>query len=52
LTLLSSAMRAMNHALEELAAGRAAPGVLDFAELREIVGFSEYDREQARYRLD
>jgi 2-methylisocitrate lyase-like PEP mutase family enzyme len=52
LTLLSSAMRAMNHALEELAAGRAGAGVLDFSELREIVGFSEYDREQARYRLD
>ncbi len=52
LTLLSSAVRAMNHALAELAAGRAPAEVLDFSELREIVGFPEYDREQARYRLE
>jgi hypothetical protein len=52
LTLLSSAVRAMNAALADLAAGIPARGVLDFAELREIVGFPEYDREQRRYRDD
>jgi 2-methylisocitrate lyase-like PEP mutase family enzyme len=49
LTLLSAAARAMRDALSDLAAGRAARGVLDFAELRAIVGFDAYDRERARY---
>jgi 2-methylisocitrate lyase-like PEP mutase family enzyme len=31
------------------AAARSARGVLDFAELRAIVGFDAYDRERARY---
>lgn len=52
LTLLSSAIRAMNQALAELAAGEPASGVLDFAELRETLGFPDYDREQQRYRHD
>ena len=52
LTLLSSAIRAMNQALAELAGGTPAQTVLDFAELQEIVGFPDYDREQARYRHD
>jgi 2-methylisocitrate lyase-like PEP mutase family enzyme len=50
LTLLSAAVRAMNQALEDLAQGNPVAGLLDFAELREIVGFPEYDREQERYR--
>jgi 2-methylisocitrate lyase-like PEP mutase family enzyme len=50
LTLLSSAVRAMNQALADLASGDPAAGVLEFSELREIVGFPEYDQEQARYR--
>ena len=50
LTLLSSAVRAMNQALADLASGDPATGVLEFSELREIVGFPEYDQEQARYR--
>ena len=52
LTLLSVAVRAMNQALADLAQGNSVDGLLDFAELREIVGFSEYDREQERYRPD
>ncbi len=52
LTLLSSAVRAMDEALADLAAGNPARGVIDFEALRETVGFTEYDREQARYRDD
>ncbi len=53
LTLLSSSIRAMNEALEDLASGSpGGQGVLDFEALREIVGFPDYDREQARYRSD
>jgi 2-methylisocitrate lyase-like PEP mutase family enzyme len=52
LTLLSSAVRAMDEALADLAAGNPARGVIDFEALRETVGFTEYDREQARYKDD
>ncbi|MCS5638648.1 MAG: isocitrate lyase/PEP mutase family protein [Myxococcota bacterium] len=49
LTLLSRAVQAMNQALADLASGDLASGGLEFSELQEIVGFPEYDREQARY---
>jgi 2-methylisocitrate lyase-like PEP mutase family enzyme len=49
LTLLSSAARAMQAALADLAAGRPASGVMSFAELQAIVGFPEYDAALARY---
>ena len=52
LTLLSCAIRAMNEALAELADGQSPAGLLDFDDLREIVGFNEYDREQARYESE
>ncbi len=52
LTLLSSAARAMEAALADLAAGRPPAGLLEFGRLREIVGFGEYDAESARYRVD
>ncbi|MAI25612.1 MAG: carboxyvinyl-carboxyphosphonate phosphorylmutase [Spirochaeta sp.] len=52
LTLLSRAIQAMNEALSELAEGRSPAVKLDFADLREIVGFDGYDAEQARYRSD
>ncbi|MGH0036835.1 MAG: isocitrate lyase/PEP mutase family protein [Myxococcota bacterium] len=52
LTLLSAAARAMREALADLAAGREVGGLLDFAELREIVGFDAYDRERLRYDPD
>jgi 2-methylisocitrate lyase-like PEP mutase family enzyme len=50
LTLLSAATRAMNDALRALGRGDAVPGLLPFAELREIVGFDAYDAELARFR--
>jgi 2-methylisocitrate lyase-like PEP mutase family enzyme len=51
LTLLSAAMKAMESALAELAAGRH-PDVLlkDFADLREVVGFEDYYRDEDRYK--
>ena len=52
LTLLSRAIRAMNEALSDLAEGRPPAGLLDFEDLREIVGFDDYDLEQARYKSE
>jgi 2-methylisocitrate lyase-like PEP mutase family enzyme len=52
LTLMSSAVRAMMDALESLRAGETPERMVDFATLREIVGFPEYDREQQRYAVD
>ncbi|AXI48270.1 carboxyvinyl-carboxyphosphonate phosphorylmutase [Sulfitobacter sp. SK012] len=46
LTLLSAAMKAMNAALVDLAAGRSAQEhLLDFADLRAQIGFEEYHRK-------
>ena len=50
LTLLSSAVRAMTDALEALRDGQPVTGPLPFEQLREIVGFPEYDSELERYR--
>jgi 2-methylisocitrate lyase-like PEP mutase family enzyme len=52
LTLLSAAVRAMQTALGDLAAGRPPAGLVGFETLREVVGFPDYDREQERYRTD
>jgi 2-methylisocitrate lyase-like PEP mutase family enzyme len=52
LTLLSSAIHAMQESLAALAEGREPTGLLDFEVLREIVGFPAYDQESARYRSD
>jgi 2-methylisocitrate lyase-like PEP mutase family enzyme len=49
LTLLSSAIRAMQQALAALGRGETPEGLLDFPTLREVVGFDDYDREAARY---
>lgn len=49
LTLLSSAVAAMREALEALAAGRSPERRVDFATLRGIVGFDDYDRLLATY---
>jgi len=50
LTLFSAAIGAMSRALDVMAEGRTHPtGLLDFEELREVVGFTDYDAEQARY---
>lgn len=48
LTLLCSAITAMQQALTELKAGRY-PEHIDFATLREITGFNEYHRQEERY---
>lgn len=49
LTLISSAITAMNRALAELARGESPSDRLAFPELREIVGFPAYHEEQERY---
>ncbi len=49
LTLLSCAARAMQEALATLAAGNHPERLLDFRELRQVVGFDEYHREETRY---
>jgi 2-methylisocitrate lyase-like PEP mutase family enzyme len=49
LTLLSSATRAMQRALEALRRGETPADLLPFAELRAVVGFDAYDAEQRRY---
>jgi 2-methylisocitrate lyase-like PEP mutase family enzyme len=50
LTLLSSAARAMQEALDALAAGTPAPARLSFDELQELVGFREYDASLRAYQ--
>jgi 2-methylisocitrate lyase-like PEP mutase family enzyme len=45
LTLLSASVAAMRSALDALGQGRTPSGLTDFASLREIVGFSAYERE-------
>jgi 2-methylisocitrate lyase-like PEP mutase family enzyme len=49
LTLLASAIHAMQQALEALRDGSAQPAMVGFSELQEIVGFPDYDRELSRY---
>jgi len=49
LTLLSASVRAMQEALSELSGGRHPQQLLDFAELRAVVGFDAYDAERLRY---
>jgi 2-methylisocitrate lyase-like PEP mutase family enzyme len=49
LTLLNCAVFAMREALEELKAGHTPERRVDFATIREIVGFPEYDRLLERY---
>lgn len=49
LTLLSSAVRAMQEALAELKQGKYADNLLPFAELRQLVGFDAYDEQLNQY---
>lgn len=49
LALLSASVRAMRDALVSLADGRPAERRVSFAELREIVGFDDYDAQSRRY---
>lgn len=49
LTLLSCAVFAMREALEDIKKGHIPEYRVDFAELRKLVGFREYDRLLERY---
>jgi len=49
LTLLNSAVYAMQEALAELKAGRTPARRVDFATIRDLVGFLGYDQLLARY---
>ena len=50
LTLLSAAVRAMNDALAAIARGAPPERLLEFPELRKIVGFDAYDAALAHFR--
>jgi 2-methylisocitrate lyase-like PEP mutase family enzyme len=50
LTLLNAATSAMVNALICLRQEQPVPGLMDFKQLQEIVGFNEYDRNMATYR--
>ena len=50
LTLLSSAIVAMEASLRALGEGRTPEGLLSFEDLQERVGFGRYEAEAARYR--
>ena len=47
--LLNSAVFAMQEALADLKAGRTHTRRVDFATIRDLVGFSDYDRTLGRY---
>ena len=49
LTLLNSAMTAMERALVALKEGRAPDTLSDFAHLRDIVGFPDYYEAEKKY---
>lgn len=49
LTLLSSAMLAMKESLTAISQGRHPEQLMDFAELRKVVGFDEYYEMESRY---
>ena len=49
LTLLNSAMTAMERALAALKDGRTPEMLADFAHLRDIVGFSDYYEAEKKY---
>lgn len=52
LTLLNSAVYAMQSALADLRAGRTPQRRVDFATIRDLVGFADYDRTLGRYPAD
>jgi 2-methylisocitrate lyase-like PEP mutase family enzyme len=49
LTLLSSAVRAMQSALEALKQGQQPEQLLSFEALKDVVGFNDYYAQEARY---
>ncbi len=52
LTLLNVAIGAMNRALVALRDGHLPEDMISFPELRQIVGFDDYDRDRKRYSDD
>ncbi len=50
LSLLNAAMGAMVEALTCLRQEQSMPGLMDFKELREMIGFDEYDERMAAYQ--
>ena len=49
LTLLNASIGGMQQALRCLKQGQAIPNLMEFDELRRIVGFDAYDAELERY---
>ncbi len=49
LTLISAAMQAMTVALQELKEGKTSTNLMPFDQVRRIVGFNEYYKEEERY---
>ncbi len=49
LTLISSAVRAMQESLQALKQGHNADNLLPFSQLRSIVGFDDYDEQLNKY---
>lgn len=52
LTLLMASMYAMQEALGALKEGRVAERLLDFSEVRNLVGFPDYYQEEVRYATE
>jgi 2-methylisocitrate lyase-like PEP mutase family enzyme len=52
LTLLNASIVAMRRALETIGRGEPVPGLMPFSELRQLVGFDDYDRDAARYAAE
>ena len=52
LTVLNAAMAAMARALAALGAGRMPDDLLDFAEIRDLVGFTDYYVAEKKYATD
>jgi 2-methylisocitrate lyase-like PEP mutase family enzyme len=52
LTVLNAAMAAMARALAALGAGRMPDDLLDFAEIRDLVGFTDYYEAEQKYATD
>ena len=51
LTLLNVSIRAMRQSLAAIKSGRVSGDILNFEELKEAVGFSDYYKEEARYKI-
>jgi 2-methylisocitrate lyase-like PEP mutase family enzyme len=52
ITLMLAGIHAMEQALAALAAGQMPDNAAEFAHLRDIVGFPEYDQAEKRYAAD